>query len=282
MKNPCTNYLLFSGDEGSLVAVREMIASDQSPLDLERLIAVPGELDESRRADWCRSFWGTPSNVDAATVSVEQPQPGVLLYQFDSEDTPALSIVSVLADALPQLAIALTYHRPHKPLAGRCRYRDGEQVAAIEHTSQRDIQGLLQTARNPEGTVEQVTAAAQRTTLAHNVEHLLARLRCLCDQFEMEYGTLDRRAQERYELERAAQTTSPGTPQHTNYLVVGIYADNNQRYGEEFHAISRQDAEAQAHAATEAELLIAAVIDTATYTFVDLDLEADESAGETD
>ena len=46
----------------------------------------------------------------------------------------------------------------------------------------------------------------------------------------------------------------------TRYLVVGIYADNNQRWAESFMAADAEHAEKQAHDATGHELIIAAVI----------------------
>lgn len=45
------------------------------------------------------------------------------------------------------------------------------------------------------------------------------------------------------------------------YTVIGVYADNQQRYADTFEASSPEAAEEQAEASTETELIIAGVIE---------------------
>jgi hypothetical protein len=142
----CHNQLVLEGPPAALSAVRDALASDTMPLDFERVLPPPDDLEGVHPHAWREDAWGTGRNLsleDRETLIQDDPKNGILLYRFDTACTPPVGVVEHLTRQYPELDIVLVYHIPDECIAGKHYWLGGEEIESCEYDEETDIDALL-------------------------------------------------------------------------------------------------------------------------------------------
>ncbi len=145
MPDWCHNQLVLEGPPAALSAVRDALASDTMPLDFERVLPPPDDLEDVHPRAWREDAWGTGRNLspeDRETLVQDDPENGILLYRFDT-CTPPVGLAEHLTRQYPELDIVLVYHKPDECIAGKHYWLGGEEIESCEYDEETDIATLL-------------------------------------------------------------------------------------------------------------------------------------------
>lgn len=138
MPNYCDNYLTIEGNPDTLKAIVELVKSEETVFDFEKIVPMPdyiyrGHLGSKEKElygennwyDWSCDNWGTKWNSVDAELSDDE-------FYFQTAWSPARPVVEALAKMFPSMRFTYTYLETGMCFCGKIIYENGDLLFYYE------------------------------------------------------------------------------------------------------------------------------------------------------